>query len=444
MVIRSLAELRRADGRTLAFAPEGLLTGARMRAEDAAVFQQEVISHAELAPKVGESTRNTFDRLRSLHAYGVLFYDAFTIVDDLAHLLIEQALRERFVEFYGGTVPFEDGAGVVYDVPAAKFDVLYDEIHQDGRLRKRQRWRLRLRRTGELIYFDGMLDSLLRWARGEGLLRGQRNRKLEPLLTWFRNYTAHGPDYHLGTPVDAARTISDAAETINQLWGVPTPGGRFYPAPIRREIQAVGWSPGGSVISGPADDFRAPEEYEDWPYVLVRAVPHDPGLIRVDARFETTSYPCDLLWGPGSWRDAAEWLKEQQPAADEVEILDRLFLIQHDGNRVFLPRSADVAAGLDDGERRGTWYLIRADFPADTVGHTRQLAGRHTSCAAAGPCEQCAAETVGIGNWQEMIDLAAASGISINPRRPPDARLPSPMGWPRYTEILGTGTGGSS
>jgi hypothetical protein len=45
-----------------------------------------------------------------------------------------QALRERFVEFYGGTVPFEDAAGVVHDVPAATFDVLYDKIHQDGRL----------------------------------------------------------------------------------------------------------------------------------------------------------------------------------------------------------------------------------------------------------------------------------------------------------------------
>ena len=32
-----------------------------------------------------------------------------------------------------------------------------------------------------------MLDSLMRWARGEGLLRGQRNRWLEPVLRKFRN-----------------------------------------------------------------------------------------------------------------------------------------------------------------------------------------------------------------------------------------------------------------
>jgi hypothetical protein len=35
-----------------------------LRPEDAAVFQQKVISHAELAPVVAERTRSTFDRLR--------------------------------------------------------------------------------------------------------------------------------------------------------------------------------------------------------------------------------------------------------------------------------------------------------------------------------------------------------------------------------------------
>jgi hypothetical protein len=440
MEIKPLDQLRQADERTLRFAPMGLLTGAMMRPEDAALFQQEVISHADLAPAVAEGTRNTFERLRSLYAYGVMFYDVFTVVEDQAHLVLEQALRERFIEFYSGTVPFADASGAVHDVPALRFDGLFDEIRTDGRLHRPQRWRLRLRRTGELIYFDGMLDSLLRWARGEGLLRGQHNRRLEPVLKWFRNYAAHGPDYHLGTPVEAARTISDAAEIINHLWGSSTPGGRLYPAPIRREIQTVAWSSGGSVISGLADVFPASQEYEDWTYVLVRAVRHDAGLMRMDAQYETTTYPCELLWGPGSWQDAAAWLKEEQPTADEVEFLDRLFLIQHHENHVCLPRSADVAAGLGEEERRGTWYLIRADFPDDTVGHTRQLAAGQTSCAVEGPCGQCAAETVGIGDWQEMIDLATASGLSIKPRQPPDTRVPSLRGLPRYRQILGIST----
>ncbi len=149
------------------------------------------------------------------------------------------------------------------------------------------------------------------------------------------------------------------------------------------------------------------------------------GLSLVDAQYETTSYLCDLLWGPESWQGAAAWLKEQQPEGDEVDVLDRLFLIQHHENRVYLPRSADVAAGLNEDERHGTWFLIRADYPADVIGHTRQLAEGQSSCAPEGPCGQCAAHTVGIGNWQEMIDLAAASGLSINPRRPPDTRVPS-------------------
>lgn len=40
-----------------------------------------------------------------------MFDDAFTVVDDQAHLVNEQALRERFVEFYGGTVPLTTPTG---------------------------------------------------------------------------------------------------------------------------------------------------------------------------------------------------------------------------------------------------------------------------------------------------------------------------------------------
>jgi hypothetical protein len=176
-----------------------------MRPEDAALYQQEVISHAELVPVVAEGTRMTFDRLRRLYAYGVLYYDIFTVVEDQAHLVLEHALRERFLDFYGGAVPMEDRAGQAQTVQATQVDELFRQIRKTSRLRGSRRQRLRLRRTGELIDFDGMLDSLLRWARGEGLLRGQRNRRLEPLLKSFRNHVAHGIGDHLVMPVDAAR-----------------------------------------------------------------------------------------------------------------------------------------------------------------------------------------------------------------------------------------------
>ncbi len=436
MEIRSLEELRRVDERTPRFAPLGLATGGKLRPEDAAVYQQEVISHAELVPAVAEGTRTAFGRLRSLHAYGVLSYDIFTVADDLAHLVIEQALRDRFVEFHEGVVPFKDARGMVHEVTAASFDALYREIHKESRLRKPERWRLRLRSTGELIYFDGMLDSLLRWARGEGLLRGQRNRWREPALKRLRDFVAHGSGGHLVTPVDSALTISDAAEIINHLWGSATPGGRLYPAPIQREIQVVAWSPGGSVMSGLASSYMPDPQFSGWTYVLVRAVLHDAGLRRLDALYETTTYPCDLLWGPGTWEDASAWLHEERPTNDEVEVLDRLFLFQRHTGRLYLPRSPDVAAGLAEEERQGTWYLVRADFPADAVTHARNvIAGQCSSDR--GSCGQCAAEAVGTGTWQEMIDIAVSTGITINPRQPLDAKVPSIMGWPRYFEVPG-------
>jgi hypothetical protein len=343
--IKSLEELRQVDERTLRFAPLGLVLGGTMRPEDAALYQQEVISHAELAPGVAESTRVTFDRLRRLYAYGVLHYDIFTVVEDQTYLVLEHALRERFVDFYGGAVPMEDGVGQPHTLQVMQVGELFKQIRKVSRPRGPRRQRLRLRGTGELIEFDGMLDSLLRWARGEGLLRGQRNRRLEPLLKSFRNHVAHGAGDHLVMPVDAARTLCDLAEVINQIWGSPTPGGRLYPAPIRREIQAVAWGPDGTVTSGLIDSFPAAPEHDDWTYVVVRAVLHDEGLMYFDTQYETTAYPCELLWGPGAWQDAVSWLEKEQPEADEAEVLDRLFLIQHYEDRLYLPRSPDVAAG---------------------------------------------------------------------------------------------------
>lgn len=45
---------------------------------------------------------------------------------------------------------------------------------------------------------------------------------------------------------------------------------------------------------------------------------------------------------------------------------------------------------------------------------------------------------MGIGNWQEMIDLSTATGLIVEPRRPSVTRVSSAMGWARYSEIVGT------
>ena len=96
-----------------------------------------------MVPAVAETTRNAFERVRLLHSYGVLSYDMFTAADDLAHLVTEQALRDRFIEFHDGVVAFEDAQRTVHRVTAASFDELYDEIHKGRRLRKPHLWRLR-------------------------------------------------------------------------------------------------------------------------------------------------------------------------------------------------------------------------------------------------------------------------------------------------------------
>jgi hypothetical protein len=432
--MRSLSELCEADELTLRFTSHGFDTGGTLRPEDAALYQQEILRHAELSDAVAEGTRSTFERLRLLHSYGILSYDMFTAADDLAQLVLEQALRDRFMEFHDGTVPFQDAHGTIHSISAASFAALYEQIHAEGRLHKPQRWRLRLRRTGECVYFDGMLDSLLRWARAEGLLRGQRNRHLEPVLKKIRNDVAHGGGHHLVTPVESARTISDAAEIINHLWGTSTSGGRLYPAPIRRVVQIVAWDRGGSVVSGPVG--RPDPQFADWTCVLVRAVLHDEGLWRFDALHDTTSYPSDLLWGPGTWEDACAWLKREHPHEDDVDVLDRLFLFQHHEGRIYSPRSLGVAAGLSEEERYGTWYLIRADHPGDALPHARAIANGQCS-SNPGPCTKCSAESVGSGTWSDMLTLAAGTGLAISPQRPPRIAVPSLRTWPRYFEVAG-------
>src|SRR5208283_5207938 len=73
--------------------------------------------------------------------------------------------------------------------------------------------------------------------------------------------------------------------------------------------------------------------------VVVLADPDNPDVFEYDSRFESTHWPCDLLWGPGDPADAVEWLVGHHPGSDQVETIDRLFLIQYRGDRLILPRS---------------------------------------------------------------------------------------------------------
>lgn len=95
--IKTLAELTTPDDRSLRFTPLGLSMGGPLKPEYAAEFQQQVLASCELNSNVPEDVRKSFERLRTLHSYGILCYEAFTVADELAWLLMEQAFRERFV-----------------------------------------------------------------------------------------------------------------------------------------------------------------------------------------------------------------------------------------------------------------------------------------------------------------------------------------------------------
>jgi hypothetical protein len=190
-------------------------------------------------------------------------------------------------------------------------------------------------------------------------------------------------------------------------------------------------------MSGPA--ARPPDpQFADWTCALVRAVPHDEGLMRLDALYESTTYPCGFVWGPGAWKDASAWLEQEQPPEDEVDVLDRLFLVQRHNGRLYLPRSPDVVAGLAEEERHGIWYLIRADYPSDALRHARAAISGQCS-PDTGPCAKCPAESVGVGTWPEMLTLAADTGLVVTPRRPPQIAVPSIRAWPLCFEIADGG-----
>jgi hypothetical protein len=81
MRIRSFEELSAPDARTLLFGPFGL--GAALTADQAAKIQPVAIAGADLLDAIPEPVKLSFERLRALHTYGVLFYDAYTLVTEL-------------------------------------------------------------------------------------------------------------------------------------------------------------------------------------------------------------------------------------------------------------------------------------------------------------------------------------------------------------------------
>ena len=363
MDMRTFTELTTPDERSLQFTPLGLATQGKLSPESAVEFQQRSIAAADLLPAVPEGTRSSFERLRTMHAYGVLCYDLFTVVDDLTWIVLEQALRESFIQFYGGAIPLvgKDGAESMFS--ASNFEAISEAFRWGG---SHAEWRLQLRNQGTSMRLPLTLRPLLGWARQERLLHGQRNRRVEEdLFHKIRNRFAHGGGFRVGMPNESASGIRDLAEIINRLWGAMTPGGRLYPAPLQREVLVIGWSPTSSTREEGrpsleimhAEQLAGQTEPDDWMYLVVLGVWNDR-LSEFDARYELTTYPADLLWGPGTRMDALAWLDVTAPVGDEVDYLDRVFAVRRHDGTVYPPCRPDVLAGAAAEHAEpvpGTW-----------------------------------------------------------------------------------------
>jgi hypothetical protein len=410
VIIKSLAELTEPDQASLAIRPLDIDPAAV--AEGVAEYRQRLVDDFELIDAVPESTRNSYDRVRTIYSYGIFCYDLYTVAGTQARLVLEQALRERFLPFYGGTAMFIDRKGCEHQVTAGRFSDLFDR----GNPLVKSGWRLKLRSGREPILFNGMLTSLLRWAREERLLGGQRDRWQDKFRVLFRNYAAHS-EYLREMPDDAAAEIFHLSELINQIWGAPGS------TPIRREIVALAWTD-TAIMYGLAEGFHVEERVPpDATCVVVRADLLDHTLGNsFDTLYEMTAHPFDYLWGPGTWSDAAQWLGQESLAGDEFALLDRLFLLRYHDSRLYMPRSACAAAALEGHERTGSWYLLRADYPADAFGHQRQILAGTQGHSTNGFCRDCPVETIAAGSWHEVIDHCAAAGADITPRPVPDIR----------------------
>ncbi len=425
MHIRTLSELAQPDERSLLFTPLGLSMVGTLDPEDAAEFQQRVIAGADLGDGVPEATRAEFERLRDLHAYGLFDYDMYTIAYERAPLFLNLALRERFLAYYEGRVPLIKSDGTTDTLRVSSFEDVHEALNRGSH--KKGGWSLDLGTDGSMT-FKGGFGHLLEWARQVDLLHGQRNRRIEKSLVELRNRGAHPSSYRVVSPVDSARRIRDVAEIVNRLWGSLTPGGRLFPAPVRRRILAVGWDEEGEHLV----QFRASAGHEpvhdSYTYILLLAVEEDSALWQYDSHFETTDFPVKLIWGPGPWTGAALWLLENRPECDEVEYLDRLFLIRTIDGRVDRPRRPQVALALSRAERAGIWHLIRADHPNAALRHVRGPGGNpDPDCASEGACSTCAADVVARGSWEEV----SARLTGYRPEAPAKVRVPSlwALGW---------------
>jgi len=397
----SIEDLVAADEMTRHFNWWGL-SGALLSPEDSLRYLQDSINRARLVGAVPEDVRSNFERVRKTFLYGLMEYDLFTVADDDARLILEGALRDRFVAYYEGEITVirgEQGR----TLRGSSFDDLY---------KRRKPGDLLVTQDGKHRELSWGMSGLLAWARWEGLLVGQRSARSDKAMSRLRNYVAHPSGFHLLSPPDAARTLSRVAEFINKLWGVDTLGGQVFPAPVGRipRVAALA-ADGGRCVTLPSVGRvrEADPTLQDATFAVYLAAPeeelceigrelrfrHRPG-------FQWTDLPCDLLWGPGCWSDLVGELDgfEGDALNDRVQHLDRLFVIRVDGANIDDPRSPSDFHACDPTE--GSWHVIRADHPYDALRHVRDHRDKPVGDLKDGYCPDCPITELGRFESREL------------------------------------------
>jgi hypothetical protein len=390
--ISQLKQMQLPDPLSLLFNPIGF--GGEMTPEDAAAHQASTIAGAVLADTVPETVRENFERARKLHLYGVLEYEFFTAAPEYALLVLEAALRVRFISYYDHEIPVfrKEGAGTL---PAEDFDAV----------RGARRTKLR-RADGSKADLPTYLKALLAWARYERLLPGRRSRIVDQALVGLRNHSAHPTERTVDAPPDSSRMLRTIAEYINRLWGVQTPGGRHFPGPLARRPRVVALAADGSASRqfAPEQILEIPTDERDWIYAVFLAAEEEVlTLPRRGLRFayvdgfQATLYPCELLWQGGreelvSRVEAGEF----HSRADAVEHFDRLFLVRAEEGEVDLARSPeDLLATPEPPE--GRWYSVVADTPHEALAHVRDHEPLldQDAMSTGGGCAECSVDVQG-------------------------------------------------
>jgi len=387
-----LSQLQAPDPISLCFGPIGL--GSPLAPADAAAHQARTIANAQLVDAVPDAVRENFERARKLHLHGVLEYEFFTAAADYALLVLEAALRLRFISYYENRIPVFQGSEATF-LEAVDFDAVLAA--------KRKTM---LRRDERKHPLPRYLKALLKWAREERLLPGRRTRIVDGALVNLRNHAAHPTGHSVHGPPDSAGTLRDVAEYVNCLWGVRSQEGRLFGGPLRRRVRVAAVGPDGSSAEmGLHHVPDLPVEEQCWTYSVFLAADEEHLTLpfrgfAYQEGFQQTMYPCEHLW-TGGWGELAAKVEAGEffELADEVEYFDRLFLLRLGEEGPDLARSPTDLLTLADPPS-GTWLAVVADTPQEAFIHVRD----HE--LSVGPdCSDCFVEVQ--GKFDTTDDVAA-------------------------------------